>query len=238
MVRMLAPMNRPICPPMSPGEKEGKVVTRRFCAAHWKPGVGQQGSGQCQGCHMVGNRAVMGQGQQDGGSGDMQDRGQSAAFHPSANPWLAAVLCDPSPTRPPSSQGWDPELCALGPHRKARGVTEKPSKVIGFLLLNGFVVERLKEDVQHQEVLPVGRPLSSAKRAGWSSTLLHHFPQTSCVPQPSSFQVLPGAPVALVNYSAWCSGHMDGVCPRPGETVGWTGAGRRAGKIGQVGKKF
>lgn len=35
-------------------------------------------------------------------------------------------------------------------------VTEKPSKVIGFLLLNGLVVECFKEDVQHQEVLPVG----------------------------------------------------------------------------------
>lgn len=42
--------------------------------------------------------------------------------------------------------------------RKGWGVTEKPSKVVGFLLLNGLIVECLEEDVQHQEVLPVGTP--------------------------------------------------------------------------------
>lgn len=124
------------------------------------------------------------------GAEDTQDRGQSAAFHPSASLWLAAALCDPSPTRPTYSQGWDPELHALGPHRKARGVTEKPSKVIGFLLLNGFVVECLKEDVQHQEVLPVGTPLCSAKRAGNqpSYTAAHKPPLSPSPPAPRCSQ--------------------------------------------------
>lgn len=68
MVRMLAPMNRPICPPMSPGEEEGKMVTRRCCAAHWKPGVGQQGSARA--ARWRDTEQSWGQAQQDRGSGE------------------------------------------------------------------------------------------------------------------------------------------------------------------------
>lgn len=52
-------------------------------------------------------------------------------------------------------EGWPAMKWVL---RKGWGVTEKPSKVVGFLLLNGLIVECLEEDVQHQEVLPVGTP--------------------------------------------------------------------------------
>ena len=92
------------------------------------------------------------------GAGDMRDRGRPVACHPSASLRPAPALHGPSLTSPMSSRGWAPELRASGSHRKVGGITKKPSKVVGFLLLNGLVVERLEEDVQHQEVLPVGTP--------------------------------------------------------------------------------
>lgn len=106
----------------------------------------------------AGQRGHRGKGGRMEGAGDMRDRGRPAACHPSASVWPAPALCGPSPTSPMSSWGWDPELCASGSHGKVGGVTEKPSNVVGFLLLNGLVVERLEEDIQHQEVLPVGTP--------------------------------------------------------------------------------
>lgn len=120
------------------------------------------------------------------GAGDMQDRGRPAACHPSASLQLAPALCGPSPTGPTSSWGWDTELHASGSHGKVGGVTEKPSKVVGFLLLNGLVVERLEEDVQHQEVLPVGTLQCSARRACHQLSHPHCPPNlaTLCPPAP------------------------------------------------------
>lgn len=64
-------------------------------------------------------------------------------------------------------------------------------------------------------------------------TLLHHFPQTSRVTQPSSSQVLPDAPRALVNI--WASAVGTWMGHVPGQERQWGGQ-VLAGGLGRLDK--
>lgn len=72
----------------------------------------------------------------------------------------------------------------LGVLREGWGVTKQPGKVVGFLLLNGLVVERLEEDVQHQEVLPVGTPWGRSPPTLPPASPSSHPPRPRVLPAP------------------------------------------------------
>jgi hypothetical protein len=49
-------------------------------------------------------------------------------------------------------------------------LTQKPCDLIGLLLLDGLIVEDFKENVQHQNILPVQRGEGGKRKLGSSPT--------------------------------------------------------------------
>lgn len=139
MVRMLAPMKRPIWPPISPGETNEKsqiILYRRAEDTHWTVFYFH--------CGQKGDKSKSVQ--------------MFAKMLLKCHIWLKWPF-PPIITMQTLLYG---SLVSCGLmqtiySQEDTRLTQKTRQFIGFLLLNGFIVERLEVDIQNQNVIAVNR---------------------------------------------------------------------------------
>lgn len=116
--------------------------------------------------------------------------GLEGAGDSSGPPWSSGAKCS--------------SAAAAGTGREMPRLTQQPGQVVGLLLLDGLIVQRLKEDVQHQEVLSA-EPETQGSVQAWAqhapARLLHtasrawHPPASPGLASPPTLALRPGPPL-------------------------------------------